>query len=77
MPLKAPRDAAHRTEMASVSENTEISPKMNEDEVLFWKRAFLKALPDCLDVEKTPDYCAHIASEVADASVREYRRRVK
>lgn len=50
---------------------------MNDDELLFWKRVFLKALPDCLSIEMTPEYCAHIAGEVADASVRELRSRIQ
>jgi len=60
-----------------VSESAEIGPEMNDDELSLWKRAFLKAPPDCLDIERTPDFCAHIAAETADAAVREYRRRVK
>lgn len=60
-----------------MSDTTETGPKMNDDELLFWKRAFLKALPDCLSIERTPEYCAHIAGEVADASVRELRSRIQ
>lgn len=61
----------------AVSDTTETSPEMNDDERSFWKRVFLKALPDCLAVQQTPEYCAHIAAECADAAIRELRNRTK
>ena len=49
--------------------------QLTVDEFQFWQRAFLRALPDCLSIHRTPEFCAHVAADTADASVREYRTR--
>jgi hypothetical protein len=61
-----------------MSENrvTEQAEQMTEIEARFWRSCFRQALADCLDIKRTPAFCAQVAGEVADASVRELRRRV-
>jgi hypothetical protein len=54
---------------------TKQAEQMNEDELRFWRSCFREAIADCLSINRTPEFCAQIAGEVADASVRELRRR--
>lgn len=61
----------------SVNSLTGEAEQMNEEELRFWRGCFREALTDCLSIERTPEFCAQIAGEVADASVTEYRRRVR
>lgn len=49
--------------------------RVQPGEQAFWDRAAIRALADCLSIERTPEFCAHIAAEVADAMVRERRLR--
>jgi hypothetical protein len=61
----------------SVNSLTSEAERMNEEELRFWRLCFREALPDCLSIKQSPEFCAQIAGEVADASVSEYRRRVR
>ena len=51
----------------------------SKDEKIFWKSIVQEQLRDCLKTlnEKSAQGCAHLAAEIADAAVIEYRRRVK
>lgn len=46
----------------------------DEDERSFWRRAFLRGLPDCTQMESAQG-CVHIAAEIADAALVEDRNR--
>jgi hypothetical protein len=59
----------------AVKKRTPQAEQMSTDELTFWKRVCLQALPDCLSIQRTPEFCAHVAADVADAMVRELRRR--
>jgi hypothetical protein len=50
--------------------------QIQPSEESFWDRSAIRALADCLSIERTPEFCAHMAADVADAMVRERRLRV-
>lgn len=60
----------------AVKNRTLLAEPMDSDELSFWRRSFLQSLPDCLAIKRTPEFCAHVAADTADAAIREYRRRV-
>jgi hypothetical protein len=60
----------------SVMQVTGQAERMTDAELSFWRACFREALADCLSIKRTPEFCAQIAGEVADASIRELRRRV-
>lgn len=61
----------------SVKRRTVLAEQMTDEQSAFWMRAFLKSLPEFFDIKKTPEFCAHLAADVADAAVRELRRRIE
>lgn len=61
----------------AVKRNTSLAERIDESEQSFWERAAIRALADCLSIQRTPAFCAQIAAECADAMVQERRKRVK
>ena len=61
----------------AVKRNTPLAEQLDESELSFWERAAIRALADCLSIQRTPDFCAQIAAECADAMVRERRKRTR
>lgn len=48
--------------------------RLTPDELSWWCRVYLRGLPACEEMEAV-EGCAHIAAEIGDASVAEYRLR--
>jgi hypothetical protein len=60
----------------AVSKRTTGAEQIDESELSFWERVAIRALADCLHIQRTPAFCAQIAAECADAMVNERRKRI-
>ena len=48
--------------------------RLTDDELSFWCRSYLRGLPACEELGNVQG-CTHLAADIADRSVVEYRQR--
>lgn len=60
----------------SETQVTGLVGKMNEDEIVHWRKCYRTALQDCFQVSDKP-MCVQLAAHIADLSIMEYRKRLQ